>query len=88
MICSDDFQASREERDKQHSRRAPDAIDECFLCGRPLKHSESGVSIHLRTDGMLFPAGDEHWQDPDSQGAFPVGSECAKKLPAEYRLRL
>jgi hypothetical protein len=48
---------------------------------------ERGTSIHLLTDGTIDPVRDQDaaMNDPRSQGWFPVGSECAKRVPAEFR---
>lgn len=51
----------------------------CFLCGRETRGERF---VHLHVDYYLVPfetdLGDE------SQGWFPIGPECAKKLPAEF----
>lgn len=64
-------------------------VDVCFLCGRGLteKARNNGWWVHLTEAGELA-ARDEGWDVEDSQGAFPVGSECAKKVPASHRLRI
>lgn len=85
-----DIQASPEVRDRNRSRRSSRNLpDECFVCGRGLTEEavQKGVSVHLLTDGTLGPVGDEveAMNHPDSQGWFPVGSECAKKVPADFR---
>lgn len=51
--------------------------DTCIVCGR---RTAEKLSVHLLTSGHLFD-GDDH---PDSQGAFPIGPECAKKLPPAF----
>ena len=51
--------------------------DTCFLCG---KRTAENYYVHFTTDGS-FTNNPEH---PDSQGLFPVGNECRKKLPADF----
>lgn len=70
--------------------------DVCFLCGRPLtrRSVDNGLFVHLTTGGYLvgadYPeAGDG--EDPlygQSQGAFPVGAECARRLPRGLAFRI
>jgi hypothetical protein len=82
-----DYQADdvtfRRNRDQTRLRH----VDECFLCGRGL--TQSGVDnawwVHLCTDGTLLTQDDtEH----DSQGCFPVGSECAKRIARPWKFKI
>lgn len=52
----------------------------CVCCGKPTAQK---LWIHATTDWVAV---DEVDQDkvPNSQGAFPIGSECAKKFPKEF----
>jgi hypothetical protein len=52
----------------------------CVCCGRPTAEK---LWIHATTDWV---ATDEPDQDKveNSQGAFPIGPECAKKFPKEF----
>lgn len=84
------FQADHETRAK--NARHFDGLkhdDECFLCGRGLtaKALENGYWVHLLTDDTLAPAALEWYSAPTSQGAFPVGSECAKRIPRGYKFK-
>lgn len=91
--CSD-LQASWEVRDANAARRSERAVDECFLCGRGLTETAiaNGWWIHLHAPtGDLLPEGwepeaPETWND--SQGCFPVGSECAKRIPKGYKFKI
>jgi hypothetical protein len=67
--------------------RNPKGYDPCFICGRPVNPRYSWW-VHLCTDGTLFSTDLAHWADPQSQGAFPVGPECAKRIPRDHRFRL
>lgn len=88
-----DFQADYETR-QENARRfnGTNHEDECFLCGRGLtqKAIESGWYIHLGTDGTLLQQDDPAAEaDPGlSQGAFPVGSECAKRIARPYKFKM
>lgn len=84
------YQADWRERKANAERFTTDKhTDECFLCGRGLtaKAVENGWAVHLRTDNMLLPVGEPWDSDEQSQGWFPVGSECAKRVPLTHRGR-
>ena len=87
-VLASDFQATWEEREVNRQRfNGSKHVDECFLCGRGLteKAVENGRFIHLTTSGFLVP---QDAEGVDSQGAFPVGSECAKRLPKPLAFRI
>lgn len=58
----------------------------CLVCNRPMK-DEDNTWAHMSVMGELFPADYDNWEDPDSQGCFPVGNSCKKKIPAAYLLK-
>lgn len=50
----------------------------CFICGKRIKNMEKSKMVHYLTTGNIVSyAGDDI---EDSQGFFPVGSNCAKKI--------
>jgi hypothetical protein len=57
----------------------------CFICGKPTAQRSF---VHLTTSGFLIPAeldeNDLGQHDLESQGCFPIGSECAKKVGREF----
>ena len=55
-----------------------DGFDNCFLCNKPVKIDSSTNWIHINTD---IEAIDRFNETDDSQGCFPIGSDCAHKLP-------
>lgn len=59
----------------------------CIACGRNTsKQGESqGVWIVGGGDGIAHPEQPEI-NDGGDMGWFPVGTECIKKVPAEYRI--
>lgn len=87
-----DYQAddATREANRQRSFRQADVADECFLCSRPLTENAvaNGKMVHLLTDGTFAPADVAFgpWDDDADldQGWFPIGSECAKRLPKGY----
>lgn len=60
------------EREGEHS-------DTCFICG---KRTKSKQLVHYLTSGELVAYGGDDIKD--SQGFFPIGSNCAKKLPKKF----
>lgn len=89
LIPASDFQAEWPVRDANARRFSSSKhSDECFLCGRGLTERavENGWWIEMTTDGMLIKAGTDT-TGLDSQGCFPVGSECAKRLPAGFKTK-
>jgi hypothetical protein len=60
------------------NEKASDSLKYCYECGRKL--GKSSYYFEVSTGWMLLVIG----SDPDnSQGCFPVGSECAKKFAPE-----
>ena len=57
-------------------------LDACEYCGR--KHGKDPLMFHVNTDGTILPntITEEDLQQVgmESQGAFPIGRTCAKKL--------
>jgi len=50
--------------------------EHCTICGR--KIGKSSKMVHLSIAGEVIPMG--NWENPESQGCWPIGSECAKKF--------
>jgi hypothetical protein len=57
----------------------------CMVCNKPVK-DDGNTWVHMSTGGELFPSSYDNWEDPDSQGSFPVGPSCKKLIPADYRV--
>lgn len=58
-------------------RKYGEHSDTCFICG---KRTASGKWVHYTTRGKLTNnPNHEH-----TQGYFPIGNECAKKLPKSF----
>ena len=60
--------------------RFGDHSDTCLICGKRTKGNTK--SVHLLTNGNIVSySGDDI---EESQGFFPVGSDCAKKLTIKF----
>ncbi len=53
--------------------------NQCCLCGK--KVGKNPKMIHYLTNGNIISTDEHH---DKSQGFFPVGSECAKKLIVNF----
>lgn len=69
--------------------RLGDHSNTCFICGKP---TAKNTFVHLATSGHLVPADiDEtelQFRNLESQGCFPIGSECAKKVGKKFLLNI
>lgn len=57
-------------------------VNPCLLCGKEIKAGSKHKYVHLLTNGNIVS-----WDGDDienSQGFFPVGNECAKKLIIQF----
>jgi len=59
----------------------------CKMCGRKMsrKAAENAWHIHMTIYGDLVPMNAD--MGDNSQGWFPVGSECAKMIPLTHRAK-
>lgn len=54
----------------------------CIICGKEIKKDARHKWVHLLENGNIVS-----WQDNDiegTQGLFPVGMDCAKKLVIQF----
>lgn len=66
--------------DKHHS-------EPCLLCGSPLTvaAAENGAWVNLAITGRLVPVGYAFPAPSDDQGWFPIGADCARRVPAAFK---
>lgn len=57
--------------------------DTCFLCGKRIKDGRE-LLVHYTSNGTLVNVFSDELEI--SQGCFPVGRDCAKKLPADFTM--
>lgn len=59
-----------------------DHSDSCFICGKRIKNLEKAKMVHYLTNGNIVShSGDDI---ENSQGFFPIGNDCAKKLVIQF----
>jgi hypothetical protein len=72
---------------RNRGRPNPRGLDRCLICDLP---TESRLFVHLGEGGSMILAPGErskNGQDEDGeggQGFFPIGPDCARRLPSEY----
>lgn len=54
----------------------------CVICGRKIKEGTKSKMVHLLTSGNIVSY--DGSDVVESQGFFPVGSECVKKLQINF----
>jgi hypothetical protein len=75
----------KETNAKRHNK-ATHGHESCRLCNRTISDKVLDTSwfVHMTVDGDLVEINTEI-ESNLSQGWFPVGSDCAKKIPANFR---
>jgi hypothetical protein len=64
--------------------------EQCYVCGRGLTETgaNNGWWVHMSNNAVILPI---DLDDPDavnSQGWFPVGSECARQIPSTHKTKI
>lgn len=83
----DTYSEEQKEVNATRHNRATHGDMACRLCNRTISDKVLNTSwhVHMTVDGDLVAVGVE--VGDDSQGWFPVGSDCAKKIPANFRTK-
>ena len=89
FINAQDLRASEEVREQnEKSRFNANSTETCFLCSKKMsdKAKENAWHVHLTIDYTFAPNSMGDTLDGSiDQGWFPVGSECAKRVPLTHR---
>lgn len=62
--------------------RFGDDSNTCICCGKRIKTYPKCKFVHLLTSGNIVSFGGDDIED--SQGFFPIGNDCAKKLVIQF----
>lgn len=64
--------------------------DRCVCCNKPLKSSEVRYFVHMTTDWLVTDANEDELKlaGYESQGCFPIGNECSKKVDKKFLIEL
>lgn len=54
----------------------------CIVCQKPMNVSDKTKYVHMLTSGYLINS--LHNYEFDSQGLFPIGNDCCKRLPKDF----
>lgn len=83
----DSVRPSVEQMDRNRDRTNwSQCDDECLVCAKGMKRDRQPEHVHLLVSGHL--TSDRDYEGEESQGWFPVGSECARKIPARFRFKM
>lgn len=84
------YHAADAVRERNSNREEKDETGRCPLCEAPLtaKQAEAGLWVHINSHTNEAFHESVSWDDPRSQGGFPVGPSCAKKIPAGYVVKI
>lgn len=90
VITVEEWDVVSEERKKQNAKkhnRSTHGTEPCKLCGQTIsdKALDNSWWVHMTTSGDLYPVAFEITQG--SQGYFPIGAACAKRIPKEYKVK-
>jgi len=55
----------------------------CYICNRQVNTDNGANWVHI-ADNLIVPTNVEVSEQDGSQGCFPVGNDCIKKLPKGY----
>ena len=69
--------------DKNEELSKSGHTERCVCCNKPMKSEQVKYMVHMTTDWLMIDIDDASLID-NSQGLFPVGSECKKHLPKEF----
>lgn len=69
----------------QASPRVTSDGHECLVCGRAIRGA-ADVWVHLLTTLELASVDEPIDESRESQGWFPIGPECARRIPEDYKM--
>ena len=58
----------------------------CLFCGRALS-LKNRYWVHMTTSAHLIDVNVDESQVNNSQGWFPIGATCSKKIPSEFSVK-
>lgn len=81
-IIEIDLEEIRVKEYQNNIDRLGDGTNTCFICGKRIKKMENAKYVHYLTNGNIVSYGGDDIEN--SQGFFPVGSDCAKRLVIQF----
>ena len=66
--------------DKNERLHKDGHTERCVCCNKPMKPEQVKFMVHMTTDWLAVDCEDV----PNSQGMFPIGTECKKNMSKEF----
>ena len=66
--------------DKNERLQKDGHTERCVCCNKPMKPEQIKFMVHMTTDWLAVNCKDV----PNSQGMFPIGTECKKNMSKEF----
>ena len=90
VISREEWDVTSLEQKAQNAKkrnRATHGIEPCKLCGQVISDKALDTSwfVHMTESGDLFPVEIELGDHEGSQGFFPIGASCAKRIPKQFK---
>lgn len=79
-----DIQPLISKKHDQNINRFGDDGSNCILCGKP---TDQSIHVHMTTSLELVEANVDEDEISNSQGLFPIGKACAKKVDKKYLIK-
>lgn len=79
-ISLDDVRSKNYDKNVDHA--GGEHTDTCHICGKRIKDISKAKTVHQLTNGNIVSYGGDDVEN--SQGFFPVGNDCAKKLVINF----
>ena len=74
----------RSQKYEINSRRCRDNEEPCMICGKGITEAAQVYLVHYTISGQITDLKTDQLPEDESQGYFPIGSDCMKKLPASF----
>lgn len=85
MKTSELYESPRFDQNENLSK--PGHTERCVCCNKPMKPEQVKFMVHMTTAWVAVDTEDENVvkeNGHESQGLFPIGSECKNKMGKEF----
>ena len=77
-----DLDEIRSKKYHENIERDGEGENSCFICGKRIKNMDRAAWVHYTTNNTIVSWGGDDIEN--SQGFFPVGTDCKKKLVINF----
>ena len=77
--------------EKNEDLNKPGHTERCVCCNRPMKPEQIKFMVHMTTHWTAIDTDDLDmlsYYGYESQGFFPIGTECKNKMPNEFIFKM